>query len=284
MNDLSKIYQFIPWPMHPHDEGVEERISSLERFFEELISKHESFKNFSKIKRISLLELGAATGLVGAIFSKILKKLGYEPEITFSDIRGEDLKYVDDWVKRLGIRDLRYDVLELDSRMLPNKLRGKKFDVIMFWGSSLPHLDAYEFILTVSGIHEISHENTIVIFEQANKGWDILRSKSFKEMLVEGKISDEGKAIISIYNGYDLKRGIQFRSYYIIPGFKYIGKMKSRLWDIASIASVVWIFFRRIDILKTKDLRETNVVVGWGKRNIKNLWEELYEEWKKFGV
>lgn len=266
--------------MKPDDPSVEERINNIYSFFSDLISNHLFFRKLGK-KEIRVLELGSGTGIVGSILSKALLDRGYEPYIMFTDIREEDLKYVDKWIEKLEIKDIRYDVRVLDCREIPSNIKDGKFDVIIFWGSSLAHLDVYDLILTLSGIYEISNEMSMVIFEQANLGWNLLKGKMFKEFLVEGRITEDGNALISIFSGYDVEKGVQFRSYYIIPGFKYVGKIKSRLWDIASVIGFTWIFFNNVEVLEIKEFRGTYAVIGWEKRGRIIGWRTFYRRWRE---
>ncbi len=272
--DLEKIYRIL-WPMRPGDRGASERFRRLTEEFTRLIGSSEPLKRLGEKRAIKILELGAGTGIAGVALSKALHGMGIGVEIDFTDIREEDLEAVGEWLETAGLEGIRYRRYVLDSRYIPKKLGGEEYDLVLFFGSSLPHLDVFEYILTVAGVSQILRSGGIYLVEQYNLGWELLRWRGFQEMVLENRLGD-GEALISIYMGYDEYRGFQERSYYRVPGMEYLGTMKSRLWDLASIIGINWIFFRNVEIRSFRDFREARVIVSWDKRRERPSWEELY--------
>jgi len=252
-----------------------ERFGHLQKFFRKLLEEYDPITRLLNKGSVKVLELGAGTGIAGAALSRALTDLGVEVEIDFTDVRSEDLGIVDRWVEESGLNGLKYRKYVLDCRYIPRHVDRGGYDLVVFLGSSLAHLDIFEYTLTVSGIHGIIDNQGFYIAEQYNLGWNLLRSRGFQEFILENRL-ENGEGIISIYAGYDEYRGVQHRRYYRIPGMEYLGVMKSRLWDIASIVGINWIFFRNVDILSFKDFRDTKVILSWRKRGEAPSWTDLY--------
>ncbi len=271
---LDKIYRLL-WPMRPGDSGAIERFHHLTMEFTRLISSCEPLRRLGERGVVRILELGSGTGIAGVALSKALHGMGIGVDIDFTDIREGDLDAVEEWLETAGLKGIRHRRYVLDSRSIPKKLGGEEYDLVLFFGSPLPHLDVFEYILTVAGISQVLRRDGVYMVEQYNLGWELLRRRGFQEILLENRLG-EGEALISIYTGYDEYRGVQERSYYRIPGMEYIGRMRSRLWDIASIIGINWIFFRNVEIRSFRDIREARAIISWDTRKEKPGWEELY--------
>ncbi len=275
--DIHRIYKYFDWPRYPDDRRAIARSKNLVEMFKRVLKSHKAFNDIRKLNKLKILEIGSATGIAGASLAKALSDLGFQVEIDFTDIRYDELIYVDSWIGIHGISNIRYNKYVLDCRYIPRDVEEGEFHIVLFFGSSLPHLDNLEYVLTVLGIHHSLDFRGVYIVEQANIGWNLIRRRDFKDMLIES-ISDDGSGLLSTYSGYNKFLGVQYRRYYKIPGMEYIGMMKSRLWDIASIIGINWIFFRHVDLMDIKDMRETNLVISWNKRDLKVKWSEFMDD------
>ena len=252
--------------MEPDDERALKRSRAITKFFKETLVKHDSFKALSGKERIKILELGCGTGIAGASICKALSDLGYKVEVLFTDIRRDDLKYIGKWIETLDIDNISYSSIEADAKRIDEYTKDE-YDMVIFWGSSMPHFDVFEYVSMVSALYNLTHKDSIVLIEQANLGWILMYRKAFERLVVDGGIDPEGRGVVSIFTDYDPIRGVQFRHYYSLPGYKSLGRMKSRLWDIASLLGILWIYYGEVDALEYHEFRDTYVLIAWNKRD-----------------
>ena len=277
MSDIERIYKYLRWRMYQSDDVAIQRVENISNTFKKLFKEHKAYSSLRNKKEIKILELTCGSGIAGAAISKVLHDMGYNIHICFTDVRKEDLKYVDEWLEMLDLEDIDYTTIKVDAIEIDEHL-DDNYDLIISWGSSIAHFDVFEYISMLSSIHELAKQDAVVMIEQANIGWRIMFNRSFERLVVEGGLTEDGKGVISIFAGYDPIKGVQLRQYYIVPEYKYIGMMKSRLWDISSLLGFLWIYFKNIDAIQHFEIRNTYILLAWDKRKIPGVELKYIDE------
>ncbi len=246
--------------MDPEDPTAIKRFEDIITLFRYLYENHDFFEEINKLNTISIVDLMAGTGIAGAAIAKSFADLGIELELTLVDIRRNDLEKVYQWLRRAGIEDkVKVEIIESDIKELYLTLEDRKdhYDIALIWGSSAPHLDAWDMVKAYSSISYLLKPNGLLLMEEGDRIYNICYRMGYKDFVIEGE-TEEGK-IASIHNGYDWKRGVFKRVFYLLPGFKEIGELDARFWDLAGLGSLGWVFFKDIDIVPRSAHRQQRV-------------------------
>lgn len=222
---LEELYRYLRWRMEPGDERARLRFERIRSFF-------ESIEDVPENPRI--LDLCAGTGIAGAAAAKARNA----ELLTVMDAREEDLKKAREWLKIAGINPELQTIVG-DVREV-HKLAGE-YDLAILWGLTMPHFDPFDAVKIFAGLSMVLGENGAFVIEDADRIYGILYRAGYKDILLESKTEDY--TLISVHEGYNLKRGTFKRTYYRLPGFERVTEVEHRLWDIASQLAIGSIFF-----------------------------------------
>ncbi|MCD6196215.1 MAG: class I SAM-dependent methyltransferase [Staphylothermus sp.] len=260
MNSLEKLYALNLWPMDPEDPVAIKRFEDIVSIFRYLYENHDFFEEISKLNTLRIIDLMAGTGIAGAAIAKSLVGLGITPELTLVDIRRSDLEKVYQWLRKARIEDkVKVEIIESDIRELYLTLEDRKdyYDIALIWGSSAPHLNAWDMVKAYSNISYLLKPNGLLLMEEGDRVYGTFYLMGYKDFLIEGE-TKEGK-LANIHSGYDWKRGVFKRYFCLLPGFKEIGELDLRYWDLAGLASLGWVFFKDVDIVPRSIHRQQRV-------------------------
>ncbi len=238
--DLSRLYEVIKWHSKPDDPIARERFNNIVGFVEKIVSQ-EPLASMILKDRVKILDVMAGSGIAGVAFAKVIASKGVGVDLLVTDAREDELGLVYQWASIAGVSgdNVRISYAKADATRLPEELGPRGFDLVVCWGSSLPHFDVYSFILFLAGAREVQTTDGILIMEQADILPPILVNNAFRRILVEGEA-------LTIYKEYDPVRGVQRRLAYKLPELEYIGVTESRLWDMSQIEAMTWLFYNNI--------------------------------------
>ncbi|NJE08350.1 class I SAM-dependent methyltransferase [Thermococcus sp. M39] len=240
---LEELYEFLHWPMHPDDEGARKRFEKIVRVFSSLIED----RIIESKEEIAILDLAAGTGIAGVALAKVLGERGVKVELTAVDLREKDLHFVDRWIKAYEVKNAKANTVTADIRELHRYFEESHYDVAMLWGLTMPHFDPFETIKIFANVSYALKEDGIFLMEESDRVFNILYRVGYRDFLVETKT--EEYTLISVHEGYNLKRGTFKRTYYKIPGFEKVSEDEHRLWDIAGILGIGSIFFKDFKLI-----------------------------------
>ncbi|MEB3780230.1 MAG: class I SAM-dependent methyltransferase [Desulfurococcales archaeon] len=268
--DMSRLYELIGWHTKPDDPASHKRFNDILAFAKKALD-NEPLARLAAKRTVKILEVMAASGIAGVAFSKALASRGVGVELLVTDVREEELSLARDWLK---IAELDEDMVEvsyakMDARRLPREVGEEKFDLVLSWGSSIPHFDSFDLPLFLAGSREVQVADGVLVIQQYDLLPGILLNNAFKQVLVEG-------SIMTFFKEYDALRGVLRRLAYKIPELEYIGIVESRLWDVSQITSMAWIFYKYVDIQSSIDLkRPTSVIIASSPRENAPSWKDL---------
>ncbi len=267
--DLVEFYKFLKWRSRPDDPEARARFESIKGFMEDLISRGVLDKAIGSDKA-RILDVMAASGIAGVALAWALASRGVEAEVTVTDLRDEELGMAGEWLRMAGLEDsVRLETLRADATRLPEALGGRGFDIIIVWGSSLPHLDVYDLHLLLAGARELQPGHGVLLIEQASILHRILVNNMFMHILVEGNA-------LTLYREYDDLRGVQRRLAYALPELRYLGVMESRLWETSQVMAAAWVYYERAKALAyTEGRRLSKVIVARSPRPQAPSWRGL---------
>ncbi len=246
--------------MDPDDPVAIRRFEDAISLFKYLYENHSFFEEIIKLNTLRIIDLMAGTGIAGAAIAKSLIGLGIVPELTLVDIRRSDLEKVYQWLRKARIDDkVRVEIIESDIKELYLTLEDRRdyYDIALIWGNSAPHLDAWDMVKAYSNISYLLKPNGLLLMEEGDRIYNVLYLMGYKDFLIEGD-TKEGK-LANIHSGYDWRRGVFKRYFCLLPGFKEIGEIDLRYWDLAGLASLGWVFFKDVDIVPRSIHRQQRV-------------------------
>jgi len=271
--DLDILYSYLGWATSPDDPRAIGRFSSIVGFADGLLEDEAIYSFLEDRSVVRVLDIMAASGIAGVAFAKALVSRGLGVELTVADVREGELRDAWRWLQLAGLGgSVKLATLRADARRLPQHFPREGFDVIVCWGSSLPHFDVYDLILFLSGSREVLASGGVLVVEQADILPGILINNIFRRVLVEGNI-------LTIYKEYDAGKGVQRRLAYRLPTLEYLGVVESRLWDIAQVTALAYIFYSSVKTYSHLEMeRATKVVVAAGPRASAPSWRELADD------
>jgi len=274
-NVLALQYQAIQWPTRPDDPIARVRFTLIEETMQLLLEKGV-FNVILSEKKARILDVMAASGICGVALAKVLCEAGVHVNLVISDLRRNELELVREWVKVANLKEkhLNLNTIVVNATVLPQQFKEEKFDIITVWGSSLPHLDVWQLPLLISGARDLQPPHGILIIEQADLLPRILINNAFRHFLVEGREA------LTIFESYDTLRGVQRRLLYKLPEMKFLGRVESRLWEIAQVLALVWLFYKEVNLYEHKEVtrnisRNTKVIIAKHPRETAAEWKEL---------
>jgi len=272
---LALQYGIIQWPTKPDDPIARTRFAFIEETMRSLLEKGV-FSVITSRRKVRILDVMAASGICGVALAKVLCEAGVDVNLVISDLRMDELELARQWIEVAGLKveNLSLRTIVADATKLPQYFKGEKFDIITVWGSSLPHLNVWELPLLISGARELQPPHGVLIMEQADILPRILVGNTFRYVMTEGKEA------LTIFESYDTLRGVQRRLLYKLPEMKYIGRVESRLWEVAQVLALMWLFYREVKLHDHKEVtgyisRITKVLVAKQPRMTCTKWEEL---------
>jgi SAM-dependent methyltransferase len=277
--DLDKLYRLWKWLENPGHARARKRFLRLKEYFKALLSK-APFSNITSKKELSLIDIMAGTGIAGIAFAAAhtARVEGASYKLAVLDLRREALSKVEKWISWSGLKGVNVKTIQGDARRLPEQVE-EKYDVAIVWGDSLSHLNVRDLILLLSGIREILAENGIVLIEQWDMIPSILFENKYRNMNLEGEA-------LTLHKGYNEETGTVEREVYDSRTMLHQGTLKTRLWEVATVAGYAWLFFRRVARDHYPDflgrVRLETVVIAWEPRKEAPKWKDLWEEAKTF--
>ena len=230
---LEEFYRYFRWWMEPDDPKARDRFHSIVRFFEE-----------QEVEASTILDLCAGTGIAGVAAAKALAP----SMVTLVDKREDDMVKVGQWMELAGVNSsvmmVTGDVLNLPHLV-------GRHDVALLWGHSMPHFDPFQAVRLFSGVALVLNEGGVFFVEETDRIKRFLYGSSYRDFLVEGR-GDDGRTV-SLHEGYDVRRGVEKRGYYRLPGFEKIADMELRPWDLASQLALGGIFFEEVELVTPEE-------------------------------
>lgn len=259
---LEEFYRYFRWWMEPSDPRAVERFRSIVRFFESLELSVES-----------VLDVGAGTGIAGVAAAKAFSA----SRVTLVDKREEDMMKATEWMAVGGVSPsimmVTGDVLDLPHLV-------GRHEVALLWGHSMPHFDPFEAVRLFSGVAAVLKEDGVFFIEETDRIKRFFYESSPKSFFVE---KGKEERLVSLHEGYSVRRGMERRGYYRLPGFEKVVDMELRPWDLASQLALGRIFFRRAELITPEEhglAGVSNVIILRGPKG--NIAREVYSEFQNF--
>ncbi|NJD99112.1 class I SAM-dependent methyltransferase [Thermococcus sp. LS1] len=258
---LKEFYRHFRWWMEPKDVRAVQRFHSIVRFFEG-----------QEVNASSVLDLCAGTGIAGVAVAKALSA----SKLTLVEARDEDLKRVTEWLEIASINP-ELNLIAGDVLTLPTLV--DKHDVAVLWGHTMPHFDPFEVVRLFAGVAVVLSEDGTFFIEETDRISRFLYHSNYKNFLVEAKT--EEYTLVSLHEGYDVRRGIEKRGYYRLPGFEKVTEMELRAWDLASQLALGKIFFKDAELITPPEHGVSGVSeVLVFRRPRRKIAREIYSEFQ----
>ena len=241
---LERIYEVLHWPEDLGSPRGRERFEGAYRVFKEVV-RHDWLKELVEGRTcVRVLDVCGGTGVGGLALAKALKELGVEVALTVNDLRSSALEKA----RRYGKELLGLEVETLLANALVLHEVGVRADMALLYGFSTPHFSPYDMVKLVSSLAKVLEPRGVLLIEEADRTRTLLLMNNYRHVLTE--YVGEGKVVMTLHAGYDPLKGVIKRVAIELPTMKVV-EMDVRFWDIASTASILWIFFSDVDFIST---------------------------------
>ncbi len=261
MNDLEKLYKIFGWIEDTESPEGRKRLENSIKKMSRIIAHHRLVELLEKNKRITILDICSGKGIGFISLAKAInQKYSVQLDIIAVDLRRTALDKASEYAEReLGIRITKYvyDVTRLWELDL-------KADIVLLYGFSTPHFNPYDMVKISASVARIIGEEGVFLVEESDRIYNIYQRFGYKWILPEHV--DEEKTILSIEAGRDTLKGVNRRlTIDLVSGERVLSEI--RLWDIAGTASILWSFFKHVDIIPYAS-PSSGMIVAWGSRGI----------------
>jgi predicted RNA methylase len=234
--------------MKPGVPAAERRFETAINVFTFLLKKHAFLKHLARKDKLRIIDVAAGTGIAGAALAYVAASQNKLVELIVTDARSSDLPLVHGWLKKS--QGVYVKTIVSDATNLYESLKdyGNYFDVAILWGLSSPHFDPWKMARIYASVSYLLSDKGTMVLEEVDRVLNIFYKVGYKDFLPQ-VTQEGGKTIVSVHLGYNIISGTFQRAYYILPGFREVSKLSVRLWDIAGISALGWMFFRDVDIV-----------------------------------
>ncbi len=256
--DLEILYRISPWPEDLAGSG-RRRFKEAYNIFSNVV-EHRWFREFlSGKKSVLVLDLCGGVGVGGLSLAKVLIERGFSVGVVINDLRASALERAKFYAKELLGLDI--DVVLGDARDIDKYV--SKADIALIYGLSLPHFDTYDLIYLLAVLSKILGDEGILVIEEIDRVWLLHDQKGGRDYSLE---FSGDKYILSGHVSYNPLRGL-FRRVFIDLSTMERVYADFRLWDLASVMGIAWIFFKEIDFIPIKSFYH-GIIMARGSRGI----------------
>ncbi len=234
---MEKLYSYLRDYMDPESEKARKRYKALKDFFNWTVKK----ALLPAGKKLRILDLCAGTGIAGAALFEVLREWGVDASLTLVDKRKDDLLKVESWLS--DDREVYGAVMDC----LDDLERLGEFDVVLLWGSTMPHFDPYQAADLFTNVSRVLSPLGAFMVEETDRFGAFFYRKAYREIVPE--VRREDYTVVSLDEGYNPLRGVIVRGYYRLPGWEKIGVIETRYWDLAGLAGMGKLVFEEARII-----------------------------------
>ncbi len=251
---LERVYEILPWGDDLRDPKVRSRFEESMNDFKRLLD-HEFLKNIVGKSTVRIVDVCGGGGIGGIALAKVLAGKGVRVELIVNDLRESAL--------RIAVRNaenvLGFKPKIVKANALDLYRYSVKADIALLYGLSTPHFNPYEMVRLVASIAKILEPDGVFIVEEVDRVYGVFYLMGYKDVVAE--YAGEDKISLTIHSEYDVRRGVFYRVFLDIPSMKMV-KAPIRFWDVAGMASILWVFFKEVDFTPTRSSRRGFIVAA----------------------
>lgn len=268
---MERLYRLFPWVEDPFTaEGLSRYRAAVSEF--KTVVTHGWFRELISGRReLRLVDLCSGAGIGGVALAKVLTDSRVKVGLTLVDLRRDALgKAAEFRLRELGSKPevLVGDVLELGGPGLE-----RSFDIALIWGLTTPHFSPWEWVRVLANVSRLLVEGGLFAYDEADRVYSVFYLVGYKDVLPE--LVEGDRVVLSVHKGRDFRTGYFSRAVLnILSGERE--EMRVYFWDIASSATLTWVFFSDVDYLPTRR-PHSGVVLARKPRRSVNL-EAAFKE------
>ncbi len=237
---LELFYEIFPWAEDIESPEFMRRFDEACRVFSELIDHPWIIEILSGKRIIRILDVCGGVGIAGIALAKVLVDRGFSVDLTVHDVRSSALEKA----KSLAKRVLGIDITLLKENALELYRHSISTDVAVLYGLTTSHFNPYELILLTSTIAWFLKPNGVFLVEESDRTYSIFYRAGYRDVLPE--YVGEDRVVLTLHSNYNPRTGTFSRLALEVPSMRRVS-IESRFWDIAGVASILWMFFEDVD-------------------------------------
>jgi len=269
---LEDLYTLLEWPSDPLSPSGKRRMFEAMEILDRVLEHDYMKKVLENRNRVRILDVCSGGGVAGFALAKLLMSRGYEVRLTLVDLRAHELEkahaYRDNYMKELVLETYAIDAKRVHEL-------GKKFDIALMWGLSLPHFSPWDAIKLFISVAKSLEKNSVFLLDECDRMSTIFMKMGYK-LIVPAGFSE--KPIVDIHRGYDIARGMIKRVVVDLSTGKYVNHELCLLWSLSTIASLLWVVFSDVDVVMYGRATDRFVVIAYSPRDSVSLDDLLLKE------
>ncbi|WFO74767.1 class I SAM-dependent methyltransferase [Desulfurococcaceae archaeon MEX13E-LK6-19] len=256
--ELERIYRVFIFPEDPFSEEGRARYERALEEFNKII-EHTWVKNIMDTRdKVHVLDLCGGTGIGGVALAKKIIEAGKNVELTIVDLRGSALEKAKEFCRReLGFepRTVVWDARKVHEL-------GLKVDLMLMYGLATPHFCPWDLLRVYASASLAISDDGVFIVEESDRFQTIFRRVGYKDILAEHVSED--RIVLTLHKSHDILTGYTTRVAVDLVT-KQASPMNVYFWDIASSATLLWIFFNDIDFIQ-KPAKPSGYIIAYKPR------------------
>ncbi len=202
--------------------------------------------------------------ITGAILAsaKVLVEYGVAVDLIVNDVRETALRKAIEFSKEI----LGFEANIIMDDTLNIHKHDIVADLVLLYGLIMPRFSPYDMVRLTALVSNITRRNGVFIVEELDRTYNVMYLMGYKDVLAE--VATENAVIPSLHAGYDIRTGMFKRLFIDLSGLERVA-LNLRLWDMASIAAILWMFFKDVDFMPISGKRTRVFLIARQPRGFK---------------
>jgi SAM-dependent methyltransferase len=242
---LERIYAMLKWVEDPETSQGYERYQRILRDMEGLTA-HPWIQDILRGRRmVRVIDVCSGTGLAGIALSRILRGGGFEVKLTLVDLRLSSLEKGRKFaMQELGVEPGIVVVDVTQPLSLP-----EVHDIALLWGFTTPHFNPWLWVKVLVNVSRALVDYGVFVYEEGDRVYDIFIKTGFKDVIP--MVAEGSRVALDVFAGRNGRTGDTKRIIVDLLTGEHV-EMNVYYWDIASSATLTWMFFEDIDFMPAR--------------------------------
>ncbi len=246
--------------LNPFEDKGRRQFEHNLKFYTRMLAEHPWSPVLLQHKDLLIAEIMGGSALGSTALARALADRNIRAGVLVIDSRGHLLKLAERWGSRIGI-----NVQTVEADPFSTNIPGEGFNAVLLHGYSSSLMDPWRLSRLLAGISGKMDDKGIILVRMLDHIYLWIKSR----MQWINVLRDQaGSIMLGLIEDYDPLRGMLEKAVLRL-GDNTVTTLKISPWSLASLASLIWLFFRDVDSYPRKPrLDEAFMLLGYRPRRV----------------